>query len=156
MLLHSLGHSLVAESSVGVILFLESNIHAQQRVCSLTVIHACAERGMKLAFNFNEIAKSETRCQNALQVVEENKEVVPNQQKRKACVGLPEAAFSMLLKPFHYACTFDHIIYSISLILYEINVYMKGTQVVHMSKSVFLNKMNLQLIYCKICIYCPI
>ena len=52
-------------------------------VDSLSVVNDGAERGVKLAHNFLDAAKTNKNFQNILQVVENDRKSVPNQRKRK-------------------------------------------------------------------------
>ena len=52
-------------------------------VDSLSVVNDGAERGVKLAHDFLDAAKTNKNFQNILQVVENDRKSVPNQRKRK-------------------------------------------------------------------------
>ena len=51
-------------------------------VCSFSVVNDAAERGVKLANDFNDGAQSEENLQKILQVVENDRNMIPNQWKR--------------------------------------------------------------------------
>ena len=51
-------------------------------VCSFSVVNDAAERGVKLAYDFLDGAKSEENLQKILQVVENDRNMIPNQRKR--------------------------------------------------------------------------
>ena len=50
---------------------------------SLKCVNDCAERGVKLGADFLAAAKIEQRYQNILQVVENDRKVLPNQRNKK-------------------------------------------------------------------------
>ena len=62
---------------------LEEYIKAQKIVSSLKIVNDAAERGVKLGSDFLGTAKIEDRYQNTLQVVENERNYLPNQRKRK-------------------------------------------------------------------------
>jgi len=52
-------------------------------VSNLCVVNDSAERGVKLCHDFVNVSAKENRLQNILQVVENNRNDIPNQHKRK-------------------------------------------------------------------------
>ena len=63
---------------------LESYKHAERVVKGLKVVNDAAERGVQLTADFLNSAKSEDRFQQVLQVVENDRKIIPNQRKRHA------------------------------------------------------------------------
>lgn len=61
---------------------LESYQEARTAVKHLKVVNDAAERGVKLTADFMGVAKREDRFQGILQVVENDRKLVPNQRKR--------------------------------------------------------------------------
>ena len=58
-------------------------MRAKSSVDALCVANDAAERGVKLSQDFHGTAKKEGHYQNILQVVENHRNTVPNQRKRK-------------------------------------------------------------------------
>ena len=57
-----------------------------ENVAAVNVVNNCAERGVKLASDFVEAARSDEHFQNILQVVEKDRKDTPNlRRKRKRC-----------------------------------------------------------------------
>ena len=57
------------------------------RFLSLSVVNDGAERGVKLAYDFLDSSKKEENLQNVLQIVENDRNLIPNQRKRKLSSG---------------------------------------------------------------------
>ena len=55
----------------------------QMVVNSLKVVNDCAERGVRLGLDFLSSARIEERYQEVLQIVENDRKIMPNQRKRK-------------------------------------------------------------------------
>ena len=51
-------------------------------VCSFSVVNDASERGVKLAYDFLDRAKSEKKLQKILQFIENYRNMIPNQRKR--------------------------------------------------------------------------
>ena len=60
-----------------------SYIEAKQIISKLCVVNDAAERGVKLCYDFLSSSKKEENLQNILQVVENVRNKIPNQRKRK-------------------------------------------------------------------------
>ena len=61
--------------------------HAKLIVNNLSVVNDGAERGVKLAHDFLDSSKKEDNLQNVLQIVENDRNLIPNQRKRKLSSG---------------------------------------------------------------------
>ena len=62
-------------------------LDAKLIINNLSVVNDGAERGVKLAYDFLDSSKKEENLQNVLQVVENDRNLVPNQRKRKLSSG---------------------------------------------------------------------
>ena len=58
-------------------------LRSKEVVNNLSVVNDGTERGVKLAYDFVDGVKKENNLQNILQVVENDRNMVPNQIKRK-------------------------------------------------------------------------
>ena len=56
-------------------------------VNNLSVVNDGAERGVKLAHDFLDSSKKKENLQNVLQIVENDRNLIPNQRKRKLSSG---------------------------------------------------------------------
>ena len=61
----------------------QSYFSAMEVVTHLCVVNDFTERGVKLCHDFLQVSTQENRLQKVLQVVENNRNAVPNQRKRK-------------------------------------------------------------------------
>ena len=59
------------------------SLDALKIVLNLCVVNDSAERGVKLCYDFIDSARKEGNLQNILQVVENNRNKLPDQRKRK-------------------------------------------------------------------------
>ena len=74
-----------------IFLYLDVNVwhgsrsykESMDNICALNVINDAAERGVKLAMDYSQSAKSEEHYQNVIQVVENDRKTMPNLTKRK-------------------------------------------------------------------------
>ena len=60
---------------------LDSYKAAKVVVKALKVLNDAAKRGVKMCTDFNDVAKTEERYQNYLQIVELDRKIVPDQRK---------------------------------------------------------------------------
>ena len=63
--------------------FSPAYLHGKNIVSSLCCVNDAAERGVKLGSDFLDRSKREDNFQNILQIVENNRNKLPNQRKRQ-------------------------------------------------------------------------
>ena len=71
------------DSPVSELPLSNNYLSAKDIVSKLCVVNDSAERGVKLCHDFLSTAKKEKNLQNVLQVVENTRNRLPNQRKRK-------------------------------------------------------------------------
>jgi len=59
-------------------------IGSAENVAAVNVVNDCAERGVKLASDFVDTARSDEHFQNVLQVVEKNRKYAPNLRRKRS------------------------------------------------------------------------
>ena len=82
--------------------------HAKLIVINLSVVNDGAERGVKLAHDFLDSSKKEENLQNVLQIVENDRNLIPNQRKRKLSSG-------------RWSLKLDQIFYIFFIFLYNLH-----------------------------------
>ena len=59
-------------------------LNSAKNVAAVNVVNDCAERGVKLASDFVETARSDEHFQNVLQVVEKDRKDAPNLRRKRS------------------------------------------------------------------------
>ena len=74
----------------------DTYLRAKEVVTNLSVVNDSAERGVKLCHDFLTTAKKNDNLQNILQVVENNRNQLPNQRKRTASSKIGFSSYKLI------------------------------------------------------------